>query len=53
MEDNKMCPHCGQRKIPFKMGVCICGKQVGKIQYIGNTEKYAKNYYPHQGFYLE
>ena len=41
----KTCPYCGQSKIPFKMGICICGKQVGNIQYVNNTESFAANYY--------
>lgn len=45
MEYNKTCPNCGQSMIPFKMGVCVCGEQVGKIQFIINTKRYAKNYY--------
>lgn len=48
-EDYKECPYCGQNQIPFKMGVCICGRQVGNIQYIRNTENFAKNYYSYQG----
>ncbi len=48
-EDYKECPYCGQNQIPFKMGVCICGRQVGNIQYIRNTESFAKNYYTYQG----
>ena len=47
-DDYKRCSECGQNEIPFKMGVCICGNQVGKIQYIKNTKLFAKNYYPHQ-----
>ena len=41
----KTCPYCGQSKIPFKRGVCLCGKQVGSIQYISDTEKFATHYY--------
>lgn len=41
----KTCPYCGQNRIPFKLGVCICGKQVGKIQYVKNAEKFAKSQY--------
>jgi hypothetical protein len=41
----KQCPYCGQSKIPFKMGVCICGKQVGNITYVNNAETYAKSWY--------
>ena len=41
----KTCPYCGQSKIPFKMGICICGKQVGNIQYVKNKEKFAKGQY--------
>ncbi|QMU54776.1 MAG: hypothetical protein GKS07_07750 [Nitrosopumilus sp.] len=45
----KTCPYCGQSKIPFKMGVCICGAQVGKIRYVTNSKKYAKNWYSYVG----
>ncbi len=44
-DDYKICPNCGQGKIPFKKGVCICGKQIGKIQYIKNTQKFVKTNY--------
>ena len=44
-ENYKTCPNCGQDQIPFKLGICICGKQVGKIQYVKNSEIFAKNYY--------
>ena len=44
-ENYKTCPHCGQDQIPFKLGICICGKQVGKIQYVKNSEIFARNYY--------
>ena len=39
------CPYCGQGLIPFKLGVCVCGMQVGSIQYVIDTEKFAKNQY--------
>jgi hypothetical protein len=46
----KECPYCGQCMIPFKLGVCICGAQVGKIQYVQNPIKFAKEqYYCHVG----
>ena len=41
----KECPYCGQNWIPFKKGVCICGKQVGNIRYVNKPEKFAKKYY--------
>ena len=41
----KTCPQCGQNKIPFKMGVCVCGYQVTNITYIKNPEKFALSYY--------
>ena len=44
-ENYKACPYCGQQQIPFKMDVCICGNQIGKIQYVKNSETYAKNWY--------
>ena len=44
-QNYKQCPYCGQSKVPFKMGVCVCGKQVGNITYINNAETYAKNWY--------
>ena len=43
--DYKTCPHCGQNEIPFKMGICKCGKQVSNIQYIQNTKRFAQNNY--------
>ena len=46
----KECPCCGQRKIPFKMGVCVCGNQVGGIQYVNSAEKFANvQYYSYVG----
>lgn len=45
----KTCPYCGQNKTPFKLGVCICGKQVGQIQYVNDPKKYVKNYYSYRG----
>ena len=47
-EDNRKCPFCGQALIPFKLGVCICGQQVGSIQYVKDPHMFAKNHY----FYL-
>ena len=44
-KDYKECPYCGQSEIPFKLGVCICGRQVGGIQYVRNPKVFAKNYY--------
>ncbi|MGH1521939.1 MAG: hypothetical protein ACRBB2_06175 [Nitrosopumilus sp.] len=44
-ENYKACPHCGQDQIPFKLDICVCGKQVGKIQYVKNSETFARNYY--------
>ncbi|MDH5431544.1 MAG: hypothetical protein OEW78_06650 [Nitrosopumilus sp.] len=46
-DDFKNCPYCGQSKIPFKLGVCICGKQVGAIQYVESPSRFAKNHYSH------
>jgi len=46
LNDNyKSRPRCGQGKIPFKLGICTCGEQVGTIQYVDNPEKFAKRYY--------
>jgi len=42
---DKFCSTCGQGKISFKMGVCMCENQVGKTQYVNDTEKFAKNQY--------
>ena len=42
---DKFCPTCGQGKIPFKLGVCMCGNQMGRIQHVNDTEKFAKNQY--------
>lgn len=43
--DDKTCPRCGQKEMPFKLGVCRCGNQVGQIQYVKDPEKFARNYY--------
>ena len=48
-ESYKTCPYCGQAEIPFKKGICFCGKQVGSIQYVRNPQKFAKNYYSYVG----
>ncbi len=45
--DFKNCPYCGQSKIPFKLGVCICGKQVVVTQYVKSPARFAKNHYFH------
>ena len=45
----KQCPYCGQSKVSFKLGVCICGKQVGKIQYVDDTQRYANQWYSYVG----
>jgi len=42
---DKECPYCGQVQIPFKLGICICGGQVGKIKYVNTPKNFAKNYY--------
>ena len=44
MENYKTCPRCGQEKIPFKLGVCICGRQVGSIQYVKDSQEFAANH---------
>ena len=41
MENYKTCPHCGQEKIPFKLGVCICRRQVSSIQYVKDSQEFA------------
>jgi len=41
----KSCPYCGQSLVPFKLGVCMCGMQVGSIQYVVDPEKFAENQY--------
>ena len=41
----KTCPYCGQGKIPFKLGVCMCGRQVGDIKYVVNAKKFALGQY--------
>jgi len=43
--DLMSCHCCGQGLIPFKKGVCICGMQVGSIQYVNDPEKFAKIHY--------
>jgi len=47
--ESKECPFCGQGIIPFKLGVCFCGQQVGCIQFVKNTQRFAKNYYSYLG----
>jgi len=44
MENYKTCPRCGQEKIPFKLGVCVCGNQVGSIQYVKDSQEFASNH---------
>jgi len=39
------CHSCGQGLVPFKLSVCICGMQVGDIQYVKSPEKFATNQY--------
>jgi hypothetical protein len=29
MNKENDCPRCGQGLVPFRYGLCICGKQVG------------------------
>ena len=48
-DECRECPFCGQGIIPFKLGVCICGQQIGCIQYVENTQLFAKNYYAYLG----
>jgi hypothetical protein len=48
-ESYKTCPYCGQSRIQFKKGVCICGAQVGKIQYVCNPRNTVKQYYTYIG----
>ena len=45
----KTCPYCGQSKIPFKKGVCVCGAQVGKVQYVNNPKNTVKQFYTYIG----
>ena len=45
----KTCPYCEQGVIPFKLGVCICGKHIGRIQYVKNVGSFAQNYYSYLG----
>ena len=47
--DYRQCPYCPNNTIPFKLGVCICGHQVGDIQYVQNPPAFAKNYYSYVG----
>lgn len=48
-KSSKSCPYCGQSKIPFKLGVCICGAQIGNIQYVKDSNTYVKNWYSYVG----
>ena len=41
----KRCTYCGQTKILFKMGVCVCDKQVDSITFVNNAQTYAKSWY--------
>jgi hypothetical protein len=43
--DYRACPECEQNKIPFKKGVCVCGKQLGQIQYVKSPETFARTNY--------
>lgn len=52
-DECRQCPFCGQGLIPFKLGVCICGNQVGIIQYVKNTQRFAENYYPYIGIPID
>jgi len=45
VNDYKTCPYCGQDEIPFKKGVCKCGKQVGPIKYVKDPQKFARGNY--------
>ena len=44
-ESFKTCPYCGQNRIPFKKGICICRAQVGDIVYVKDAKKFAKGHY--------
>ena len=44
MENYKTCPRCGQEKIPFKLGVCIFGRQMDSIQYVKDSQEFAANH---------
>ena len=49
-ESRKTCTYCGQSRIPFKNGICVCGNQVGDIQYVNSAEKFANvQYYSYVG----
>ncbi|NND86592.1 MAG: hypothetical protein HKM23_04590 [Nitrosopumilus sp.] len=48
-DDYKKCLQCGQELIPFKLGVCVCGKQIGNTQYVQNPERFAKSNYANLG----
>ena len=43
-----MCPYCGQNFVTFKISVCVCGMQVGNIQYVKSPKKYVKYYYSYR-----
>ena len=47
-DDYKKCPYCKQNKIPFKLGVCICGEQVEAIQHVQNTKQFVISYYSYE-----
>ena len=48
--DYKVCSQCGQGEVPFKLGVCLCGNQVGEIQYVKDPRQFAKNYFRHEKY---
>jgi len=47
---DKRCTCCGQGIVPFKLGVCVCGHQMGSTQYVQNPVNFAKRYYSFIGF---
>jgi len=49
-DDYKVCFQCGQGEFPFKLGVCLCGNQVGEIQYVKDPKQFVKNYYRHEKY---
>ncbi|QMU55282.1 MAG: hypothetical protein GKS07_10535 [Nitrosopumilus sp.] len=45
----KTCPYCGQNNIALNMGLCMCGKNVDKIQYVNDSKKQIKRWYSYIG----
>ena len=45
LDDYKKCPYCGQCSIPFKHGICVCGKAITEIYTVKDPEQFIKSNY--------